>query len=38
MKRFKLSKNHSQNLFRSSANNVKAINVSLKPMRGGYRI
>ena len=38
MKRYSLSKNHSKNLFRSSANNVKAINVAMKPMRGGFRI
>lgn len=38
MKRYNLSNAHSKNLFRSSAQNIKRINVAERPMRGGYRI
>ena len=38
MKRYKLSNQHSKNLFRSSVNNVKAINIVTKPSRGGISI
>lgn len=38
MKRYKISKQHSKNLFQKGYNQVKAINIALKPQRGGYRI
>lgn len=38
MKRYSLSKTHSKNYFRSSYDNIKAINIAETPQRGGFRI
>lgn len=36
--RKKLSRKKSRKIFRKGANKVKAINISARPMRGGFRI
>lgn len=36
--RRKLSRRKSRKIFRKGANKVKAINIRVRPMRGGFRI
>lgn len=36
--RKKLSKRKSRKIFRKGANKIKAINLRVRPMRGGFRI
>lgn len=38
MKRIKLSKRVSKNMYRKGYSNIKAINIASKPMRGGFSI
>lgn len=38
MSRHKLSRKKSKKMFRKGANKIKAINITARPMRGGFRI